>query len=156
MINYFDNQNHSEVFVQYLNELIAEHYGALYHRKKYSPVDANVLRINSVLANIVFACAGGFPYPEQAIIQCGMEAQRQLPPARTIYDQWIKHTSEGIVALYCDFIDRVVDESASKKNPNQFFITCSIAPRVAEIVMRLHREIEECNKAKTSSNATIY
>ena len=146
MFNYFDNQSRSDIFVQYLNHLVSEHYGALYHRKKWSPVTEDVLGINTVLGIVLFACAGHYPYPESEITHCGIEAQRQLPPAKLIYNEWVKKSIEGAVSLYCDCIDKVVDEHAAKNSPNKFIITCSIAPRITEIVQRLHSEIEACNK----------
>lgn len=156
MFNYYDDQNHSEMFVQFLNELIAEHYRALYRRRKWCPVDENVLGMNAVLGAVLFACAGKYPYPEKEIMQCSMEAQRQLPPARAIYDEWIKKPFEGVVSVYCDAIDKIVDENASKTHSNEYYITCPIAPRMAEIAERLHHDIAACNKAKSRKKRIAY
>ena len=147
MFNYLSSENRAEVFIQYLNRLVAEHYGALYPRRKDSPVDENLLSLNSILGIVLYACAGKFPYPERDIAACPMEAQRQLPPAETIYKDWIKQSLEGMVTLYCDYIDRLVEILAYKKNPNRLLITCSISPRRLEIIEKLHAEIEKGSAA---------
>ena len=156
MFNYLDSKNRAEAFVHYLNRLVAEHYGALYHRKKDSPVDENLLSLNAILGTILFACAGKFPYPEREILACPMEAQRQLPPAEAIYNDWITQPLEGMVMLYCDYIDRLVETLSYKKNPNRLFITCSISPRRLEIIEKLHAEIEKESKAKESTEKFIF
>ena len=156
MFNYLASQNRAEVFVHYLNRLVADHYGALYHRRKDSPVDVNLISLNSILGIILFACAGRFPYPEREITACPMEAQRQLPPAETIYNDWIKQSLEGMVTLYCDYIDRLVITLAFKKNPNRMLLTCSLSPRRLEIIEKLHEEIERDVSKENSIKSFVF
>lgn len=156
MINYFNSQSRADVFVQYLNGLVADHYGALYHRKKDSPVDEDLLAQNYILGTILYACAGKFPYPESEILRCPMDAQTQLPPAESIYNDWITQSTEGMVAIYCEILDRLVETKSRKKNPNRIIITCSLAPRVVEIIGRLHEEIKKENNLGNKPKKIAY
>lgn len=147
MLKFYDTLNNRQVFIQYLNHLVADHYGVFYARKRVSPIDETLLEMNSLLGTILFACAGGYPFPEEEVCRHSMEAQRQLPPALEIYNKWIDTPMEGAVIDYCDTVDKLVVYNAMKKCPHTFVYLCPLSPRRAEIIERIFLNVQEDKRA---------
>ena len=54
MLNSFVPQDTSELFVEFLDKLVINHYGILFPKRKNSPIDNDFLEVNSILAKCLF------------------------------------------------------------------------------------------------------
>ena len=115
MINYFDEDNDAGLFVQYLSHLIYDHYSVIYPKRKNSALWDPIYRVNEILGTLAYACALKRAYPEKGIGDCSIEAIRQLPPAKEIYEEWRQLSVEGIVIALCEKIDDYVYSLAKEQ-----------------------------------------
>ena len=154
MINYFDEDNDAGLFVQYLNHLIYDHYSVIYPKRKNNTLWDPVYRVNEILGTLAYACALRRDYPERGIGNCSIEAIRQLPPAKDIYEEWRNLSVEGIVIAFCEKIDDYVYSLAKEQGQFGLCVRCPIILRRTEIVEKLFYEASRLNKEKTSNTSS--
>ena len=150
MINYFDEDNDAGLFVQYLSHLIYDHYSVIYPKRKNSALWDPIYRVNEILGTLAYACALKRAYPEKGIGDCSIEAIRQLPPAKDIYEEWRQLSVEGIVIALCEKIDDYVYSLAKEQGQFGLCVRCPIILRRTEIIEKLFYEANRSNKGKVS------
>lgn len=133
MLESFIPQNTSELFVDYLDKLIINHYGIFYPKKKYSPIDQSFLFTNAILGKVLFAALGKQDYPGSEIESYPLVSRIEAGDTEALFHSWRKLTDAGIIVQYCERIDALANARAGKKADGEYLLVCPLVTHRVEI-----------------------
>ena len=133
MLEIFTPQSTAELFVDYLDKLIINHYGILYPKKKHSPIDQTFLFINAILGKTLFAALGKEDYPIEEIASYPIFSQVESGVSEKMFRSWRSLNDIGMIIQYCDRIDALARSRASKKAEGNYFLACPLSTHRVEI-----------------------
>ena len=157
MLELFSPQTPVELFIDYLDRLIINHYAILYPKKKNFPIDEDFLNINGIYARLLYAAANQSDYPADQISQYPVAAQIGVGVPEDVFRAMKSTRMEGAIIQYCERIDELVQDGAIKRAEKDYIVTCSLLSHRVEILEKLYFLINQQvdNKKKIKKKTSL-
>ncbi len=133
MLNSFVPQDTSELFVEFLDKLVINHYGILFPKRKNSPIDNDFLEVNSILAKCLFYSLRKQPFLEEDFDSFPLKAKLNAGITKEKYESWLRMDPIGAIIQYCDAIDALAYRGALAKTEATYLLICPMYTHRVEI-----------------------